>query len=497
MLKRSSGVLLHVSSLPSPFGIGDMGPGAFRFVDFLSAAQQKYWQILPLNPTDAVYGSSPYSSVSAFAVNMLFISPESLVEEGWLSKGDLADHPVFEDGRVNYELVAQYKADLFPKAYAKLKAGKNQKEFQAFCEAQSFWLDDFASFIILKIIFKGTIWNQWPSPLIKREASALAHFRHEQKDSLERIKFYQYLAFSQWAKLKKYAASKGVQLIGDIPIYVNYDSADVWGNPQLFKLDKDLNSVYVAGVPPDYFSETGQRWGNPVYRWDILHQTNYDWWLKRVGHNLKLFDCLRIDHFRGLVAFWQIPAFEKTAVRGEWCDVPTEDFLNAIKRKFPSLPIIAEDLGIITPDVTAVMEKFQLPGMKILLFAFGGDLKTHPYIPENYTENCVVYTGTHDNNTVRGWFENDTSEHEKNNLYTYLGAQPSSRQLPWMMVEMAMKSKASLSIVPLQDLLGLGKEARMNVPATVGGNWEWRALEADFRPPLVKNLRTLTEGTGR
>lgn len=498
MFKRSSGVLLHVSSLPSEFGIGDFGPSAYRFVDFLKSAGQHCWQILPLNPTDAVYGSSPYSSISAFAVNTLFISPELLRQEGWLTADELKIRPDFSDSKVNYETVQEYKATLFAQAFACFFGQKKrQKEYQTFCREQAFWLDDYVLFAVLKRHFAGAIWNRWPTEFVSRNPAFLNKFSSQHQAELDQLKFLQYVAFVQWRELRRYANQHGVALVGDIPIYVNFDSADVWGSPRFFKLNDRCDPVFVAGVPPDYFSVTGQRWGNPVYDWAALKADGYAWWLRRIKHNLSLFDYIRIDHFRGLVAFWQIPAEEKTAVKGEWVAVPVDDFLSTVAKSFAHLPIVAEDLGIITPDVTAVMEKFGLPGMKILLFAFGGEMKTHPYIPENYSSHCVVYTGTHDNNTVRGWVEHDASAHEKQNLAAYLGRPVAPQDLPWALAQVAMRSKAVWAVLPMQDLLGLGAEARMNVPSTTLGNWQWRARPADFSQPLAQSLRQLTVQSDR
>ena len=498
MNNRSSGILLHISSLPSNFGIGDLGPNAYHFVDFLAKTKQHYWQMLPLNPTDGVYGHSPYSSNSAYAANILFISPELLSREGWLSAEEL-DNPKFSQDSVDYESVVAYKNKLFDLAYEHFKKDqKNQVEYKEFCMKNSFWLDDYALFLVLKNHFKLDNWTKWPIEVKAREKSVLDKFKQQYQDAIEKIKFLQYVFFKQWFALKSYCHQKRVRIIGDIPIYVNDDSVDVWTNSELFKLNGNKEPEFVAGVPPDYFSETGQRWGNPVYDWEKLKETRYSWWGQRIKHNLKLFDVVRIDHFRGLVAYWQIPAAETTAVKGEWTAVPTDDFLSTLKQTFPQLPIIAEDLGIITPDVTAAMKKFELPGMKILLFAFDGELEKHPYIPENYVENCVVYTGTHDNNTVRGWFEMEASEETKNKLFNYIGRKIPIYELSWEMIQLAMTSIADTAIFPLQDVLRLGNEARMNKPGTKTGNWKWRLLpDALSDEATATKLLKLTEESQR
>ncbi len=495
---RESGILLHISSLPSLYGIGDLGPGAYRFVDFMAGCGQHNWQVLPFNPTDGVFGNSPYSSISAFAFEPLFLSPDGMVPEGWLQEKDLKPIPRFSEGRVDYDSVRKYKAKVSEAAFIGFKKSKkDSSDYEAFCQENQDWLDDFAVFQSLKKHFGGRVWSDWPVEIRNRKGEALAKIKNLFSEEIEKTKFLQYVFCKQWLGLKRHCEHAKVKLIGDMPIYVNWDSADVWSHPGLFKLDPQGQPLVVAGVPPDYFSKTGQRWGNPIYQWDHLKETHYAWWLRRFEHNLKMFDLLRIDHFRGFIAFWEIPAQEKTAVHGQWVKAPTEDFFNCILSQFPHRPLIAEDLGLITPDVASVRMRLGLPGMKVLLFAFGGDLKTHPYLPENYTHDCVVYTGTHDNNTVRGWFEHDMTPHEGKNLFEYLGRTVGVEDISWVLIELAMKSKADLAIIPMQDILGLGQEGRMNTPATTKGNWEWRLLPGFINPELQERLLSVTANTDR
>ena len=490
--------MLHMSSLPSEFGIGDLGPCAYRFVDFLHNTRQRYWQILPLNPTELFFGNCPYSSSSAFAANTLLISPDLLAKEGWLTKKDIQVDQAFPQERVDYAQVFEYKHLLFELAYKKFeKIQHKPASYFEFCEENEYWLDDFASFVVLKEASPRHVWNKWPREIRDREPEALRAFQQRHEKEIEKAKFLQYVFFQQWAQLRDYARQNGVQILGDIPIYVSFDSADVWAHHGIFKLDHHRDPVYVAGVPPDYFSETGQRWGNPVYNWEHLKHTGYAWWMERVKHNLKLFDRVRIDHFRGLVACWEIPASEPTAVKGHWAQGQSRDFLTTLTSQFPDLPIIAEDLGIITPDVVETMTHFGFPGMKVLVFAFNGDMNTHPYLPHNYGNNCVVYTGTHDNNTVRGWFEKEATPAEKDNFVRYIGRPVSLESAPWELIQVALESTADLAIIPLQDVLGLGSDARMNVPGTITGNWQWRYRPELLTPKIIDKLSKLTTKSRR
>lgn len=492
MKKRGSGILLHITSLPSPYGIGDMGPWAYKFADFLFQTKQRFWQILPLNPTDPIYGNSPYHSISAFSNNLLLISPELMVHDGFLSEKDLEPLPSFPLSRVDYCEVITYKERLFHIAYERFKA-KEKNECEQFYAENSHWLEDFALFIALKAHFKGQIWSDWPQETRDRQPEALQVLSKQLHERIEREKFLQYVFLKQWMSLKEYCNKKDIQIFGDMPIYVDYDSVDVWTAPEMFKLNEIKQPSFVAGVPPDYFSETGQLWGNPVYRWDVLREKKYAWWMRRIKHNLRLFNLVRIDHFRGLVACWEIPASEKTAINGKWVEAPAEDFFKVLHEQFSDSPIIAEDLGIITPDVREVMDRFGFPGMRVLLFAFGDDLATNPYLPHNHVKNCVLYTGTHDNNTTRGWFENEATPEIKEKLFRYLGREVSAHDIHWELIRLAMMSVANMVIFPLQDILGLGEEARMNRPSTAEGNWEWRFLPDQLTPTLAQRLLEMTE----
>ena len=497
MKRRGSGILLHITSLPSAYGIGDLGPEAYRFADFLAETKQSIWQILPLNPTDLAHGNSPYQSVSAFAGNPLLISPELMVRDGFLAQSDVENVPGYQIRPIDYRAVIASKERIFRVAYERLQQEGKRHEYERFCAENSSWLDDFALFMALKGHFTQKGWTEWPQEVQERQRDALGSLRRELHDTIEKTKFLQYVFFKQWRSLKDYCNQRGIQIFGDIPIYVIHESADVWANPELFTLDDERKPTVVAGVPPDYFSETGQLWGNPIYRWDVLRERGYGWWIQRVGHNLKLFDLIRIDHFRGLIGYWEVPAGETNAVNGKWVEAPAEDFFNALLRRFPQLPIIAEDLGVITPEVREIMHRFELPGMKVLLFAFGEDLPTNPYIPHNLPRNCVLYTGTHDNNTVRGWFEREATPEIKKRLFHYLGREVPADRIHLELIRLAMMSVANMVIVPMQDILGLREEARMNRPATSQGNWQWQLLPEQLQPSVAERLLEMTELYGR
>jgi 4-alpha-glucanotransferase len=498
MKSRRSGVLLHITSLFSPYGIGDMGASAYTFADFLSRSKQSFWQILPLNPTDAINGNSPYSGSSAFAGNLLLISPDFLAREGFLKRSEMKPPFDFPGERVDYAAAKAYKESIFSAAYAHFKAaGCPNEEYEKFCLENSYWLDDFALFTALKLYFDGKTWSEWPHEIRDREETALEKMKMKFSGKIEAEKFSQYLFFKQWFSLKDYCNKLGISIIGDMPIYVNFDSSDVWKHPDIFKIDERKRPVFVSGVPPDYFSKTGQLWSNPVYNWEALKKTGYQWWIDRMRHALKLFDAVRIDHFRGLAASWEVPSSEKTAVNGKWAAAPVYDFLNTMLEKIPGLPIIAEDLGLITPDVKEVMRHFGFPGMKVLLFAFGEDNPEHPYLPHNYDNNCIVYTGTHDNNTVRGWVEKEASAEELRRLEDYSGIDVSRGEIHWDLIRLAMMSAGKLVIFPMQDILGLGHASRMNVPGVSNGNWEWRLLPASLTTALSDKLARVTKLYGR
>jgi 4-alpha-glucanotransferase len=495
---RGSGILLHISSLPSPCGIGDVGPAAFNFADFLLQAKQSYWQVLPLNPTDQVCGNSPYSTVSSYAGNTMLISPELLVQSGFLTDEDIARQPSFPAGRCDYSLVIPYKAQLLRTAYNRYRAtGLERDAFKAFCTHNRDWLDDYALFKVIKGRNKGKPWNEWEPSCRDRDTHQLNYIKETYEDDIEREQWLQYIFYKQWASLKAYCNARGIRIIGDMPMYVNLDSVDVWTNTEIFKLDTNKRPLFSAGVPPDYFSATGQLWGNPVYNWEVLKKTGFKWWLERMARYMTLYDIVRIDHFRGFVAFWEVPAHEQTAINGVWVDAPAAEFFKKLIKKFPSLSLIAEDLGVITDDVRDIMQRFGFPGMKVLQFAFSEDLPTHPYLPHNYTPHCVVYTGTHDNNTTRGWFEQETTAEDRRRLFNYLGREVSADEIPHEFIRLAMMSVAKTVIFPLQDILRLGAESRMNRPGTTHGNWEWRVTPDQITAAYADNLSTLTRTFGR
>ncbi|MBN3041271.1 MAG: 4-alpha-glucanotransferase [Candidatus Omnitrophica bacterium] len=496
--KRGSGVLLHITSLPSEYGIGDLGPGAYSFADFLAETRQSYWQILPLNPTISACGYSPYSSISAFAGNPMFISPKILLDEGLLKEADLSSQPEFPQERCDYNQVTVYKEKILNRVYEHFKIKSLQRdEFNNFCKDQAFWLDDYALFKVIRNSNNKIAWNVWDKPLRDRSQKELDKIKILHEADIEKEKFFQFLFFKQWFSLKNYCNQRNIGLIGDIPIYVNYDSVDVWKNTSIFKLDKEKEPAFVAGVPPDYFSSTGQLWGNPVYDWDALKKSDYKWWVSRLKHNLCFFDILRIDHFRGLVSFWQVPGTEETAVNGQWKKVPTKDFFSVLFKNIKEVAIIAEDLGLITDDVRIALKRLGFPGMKVLHFAFADNNSMHPYLPHTYIENCVVYTGTHDNNTSLGWFRKDASENEKIKLVKYIGRENENVDVSWALIRLAMASVASMALFPLQDILNLDESSRMNIPSTPQGNWAWRFKPEQLTEQVRNKLKELTEIYGR
>jgi len=502
---RTSGILLHPTSLPGRFGIGDLGPEAYAFVDFLAGAGQRYWQVLPLGPTG--YGDSPYASFSAFAGNTLLVSPERLREEGLLSEADLSDVPELPEERVEFGEVTKLKESLLRRAFENFKRSGEvalRASFESFARLSSAWLEDYALFRALKDARGGAAWNTWEPELVRRDPRALAAARQELGDLVEAQKFYQFLFFHQWGALKRYANERDVRVVGDIPIFVAHDSADVWTHPYLFKLDDMGAPRVVAGVPPDYFSATGQLWGNPLYDWERLRADDYRWWVERVRATLSVVDILRIDHFRGFAAYWEIPGGDTTAVNGRWVPAPGRELFESIGRALGRLPIIAEDLGVITPDVEELRDGFGFPGMRILQFAFGGDPKNQD-LPHNYVKNCVVYTGTHDNDTTVGWFNSAAGagstrdaaqiERERNFCLDYLKSD--GAEIHWDFVRAVLASVADTAVVPAQDLLGLGTEARMNLPATTSGNWAWRYRPGALDEETRRRLRHLTALYGR
>lgn len=487
---RSYGLLLHISSLPSAWGIGDLGPAAHAFARALAEIGAKIWQFLPLNPTSTFIGNSPYSSPSAFAGNPLFISPELLIRDGFLGYGDLdAAHAAIPPGglvqnpsQVNFEAVSAHRRSLLHAAFksSRDKLSYNQG-YADFCARHSHWLHDYARFVSLKEAFGGEAWFRWPEGYARRSPAALEEWDVKERDAIEREKFVQYLFFSQWAELREECRRAGVSLLGDVPIYVNHDSADVWMNPECFSLGDDLQPLTVSGVPPDYFSPVGQRWGNPVYRWEVMEQDDFAWWKRRLSHILELADMVRLDHFRGFCAYWDIPAEEETAVNGVWKPVPGKALFSSLKRHFDDLPFLAEDLGVITPDVRELMRDFDLPGMHVLQFAFSGDyFAENNDIPHKHSKNAFVYTGTHDNPATKDWFL-CAGQKERDNLAAYAGREVSGENASETLIRQAFASTASHAVLPVQDILNLGAEGRMNTPGVAGGNWAWRLAPEQLR----------------
>lgn len=503
---RASGVLLHPTSLPGRFGIGDLGAAAYDFIDFLAASRQSLWQVLPLGPTG--YGDSPYQCFSAFAGNPLLVSLEALVEDGLLSAADLAGAPDFPADEVDYGPVIEFRTRLLRRAYdnaLKDSSAAIREEFGAFCEQAQAWLDDYALYRSIKDAHGGAEWAKWDEYLRAREDQALHFFRENHRREIEAHKFFQYLFFKQWLKLAHYANDQGIRIIGDLPIFVAHDSADVWAHPELFELDAAGQPLAVAGVPPDYFSDTGQLWGNPLYRWDVMKKDGYTWWIERIRATLAQVDIVRFDHFRGFEKYWAVPAGETTAINGEWREGPGAALFEAIRGALGKLPIIAEDLGFITKEVHQLRDKFDFPGMRILQFAFGTDPQADDFKPYNFPKNCVVYTGTHDNDTIIGWFtsagtgdstrcEAEVNE-ERQFVLKYLGTD--GHEINWDFIRLAFSSVADTAIVPLQDVLGIGAAGRMNVPARESGNWGWRYRAEMLTRELSRRLAEMADVYGR
>ncbi|MEM8779048.1 MAG: 4-alpha-glucanotransferase [Cyanobacteria bacterium P01_G01_bin.49] len=495
--QRASGILLHPTSLPSRFGIGDLGEGPYRFIDFLEASGQTLWQVLPLGPTG--YGNSPYLSYSALAGNPLLISPDILYGDGLVTEEDLESFPDFPDDYVDYDLVIQTKFPLLRKASNAFKDRGSEElwqGFQTFCHRHAYWLDDYALFMSIHEAHDGKGWHQWDSDIAKREPQAIQAWTEKLADEIFYHKFLQFEFFRQWQGIKEYANERNVRIFGDIPIYVAYDGADAWAHSDIFCIDPETNEIeLMAGVPPDYFSATGQLWGNPVYNWEKVQENNFKWWIQRFKGTLEYLDVVRIDHFRGFQAYWGVPKGETTAMNGEWMEAPGEQFFERLKEELGELPIVAEDLGVITPEVEELRDKFEFPGMKILHFAFDSD-RANPFLPYNYANrNCVVYTGSHDNNTTVGWFA-QRSFAEKARVTDYLGGL-CSEGIHWSLIRLAMGSVANQAIFPLQDILGLEGSSRMNTPGLADGNWTWRYRPEMLTPELIDYLHSVTELYGR
>jgi 4-alpha-glucanotransferase len=493
---RASGVLLHVTSLPSPYGIGDMGPAAFAWVDRLREAGQSWWQALPLGPTGC--GDSPYQALSSFAGNGLLMSPELLLEDGLLD-AKACKGQSFSSNAVDYGAVIQFKHRLLDQIWGNFSAGARKdlgQDYEIFCHRQAHWLEDYALFRALKRKFHGVSYLEWPAELVRRTPAAMAQARQQLSQQMDKVRFAQFLIFEQAQRLKEYAHSRGVGLIGDLPFFVSPDSSDVWTHPELFLLDEQCRPRFVAGVPPDYFSENGQLWGNPVYDWDALRQTGFRFYIDRLLVLLAHVDVIRLDHFRAFADAWHVPADAKTARAGCWIPGPGGEFFRAVQEEIGFLPFIAEDLGVITPDVCALRDEFRIPGTKVLQFAFDGN-PGNPHLPENYSTNTVVYTGTHDNNTTRGWFEG-LPYAERKRVWSYLNrAEGDSNEIAEELLRLSWSSVAALAITPLQDLLNLGDEARMNLPGSTDAHWRWRCTEEMLHSSTFRRLRDVTATSNR
>ncbi len=491
---RSSGILLHPTSLPGPYGSGDLGASSYHFVDWLLVAGQKLWQMLPLGPVGM--GDSPYMCLSAFAGEPMLIDLQELTERGWLPKRELQDHPVFNQSKVHYGDVKTFRMSKLRIAsdnfFAK-DAKAEMEEFHSFCKKQKSWLEDYSLFMSLIQKYNGAEWSTWDADLVRRTPGAIKSIRKELAQEIRFWEFTQWCFFRQWFALKNYANERGVKIVGDIPIFIAFQSADVWANQHLFHLDKERKPKFVAGVPPDYFSVTGQRWGNPLYDWKAMHEENYSWFIDRIRTTLALVDIVRIDHFRGFAGYWEIPATEATAVKGRWVKGPAAKLFDAIEKKLGKMPIIAEDLGEITPDVIELRDRYDFPGMRILQFAFAADAKNN-FLPHNYIANTVVYSGTHDNDTTIGWFKSAT-EREREFVKKYVGTD--GKEIQWDLIRIAAQSVAVMAVFPMQDVLGLGTEARMNMPGHALGNWSWRFVWDQVQHWHALKLYEITALTNR
>ncbi len=501
---RASGILLHITSLPSQSGIGDLGREAYEFIDFLASADQSFWQVLPLHPTG--YGNSPYQCFSVFAGNPLLISLDKLAEEGLLPRSDLECAPPLPAQRVSYAATIGFKSPLLRKSFTSFNrslSSTSYHKFEAFTEENAFWLDDYALFMALKDAHNGLAWTTWEDDIRQRQPQALEQWRQRLVPEVQYHRYLQYQFFKQWAELKQYGNGQGIRIIGDMVLFVALDSADIWSHQELFHLDANGRPTVVAGVPPDYFSNTGQLWGNPLYRWDVLAKDGYSWWIRRFKVMLKMTDIIRLDHFRGFEKYWEIPSTDTTAVNGRWVEGPGANLFEAVREALGTVPVIAEDLGLITPEVEALREQLGFPGTMVLQFAFSP--RDESSKPHNYPRNCVVYTGTHDNDTVVGWFRAagtgsstrnpQEMEAERKFALKYIGGD--GKEINWDFIRLALASVAHTAIIPLQDILGLGSEARMNLPGTVEGNWEWRFTFDMLTQEIRSRLREMTDVYGR
>ena len=494
--ERMSGVLLHVTSLPSYGGVGDFGPAAYAFMDFLAEAKQRLWQVLPLSPTG--YGSSPYSALSAFAGNPLLVSLEKLVTDGWLAQERIERLPG-HNGAADFGAAMLLKLPLVEEAagnFLDQSTDEQRAGFHAFCEENVAWLTDYASFTVLRRRFGYVSWHEWPEEYAQRKSDAMTALLTEAARELAVEQAVQYFFNEQWRALRAYGSARRVQVLGDVAIFVNYDSADVWTHPEMFELDERGRPIRVSGVPPDYFSATGQRWGNPLYKWGLLKERGFDWWVARIRRALALYDSVRLDHFRGFEAYWSIAAEDETAINGQWVKAPGLELFQRLREVFGELPFIAEDLGLITAQVNELREHFGMPGMRILQFGFA-DRSSHLYLPHRYVPNTVAYTGTHDNNTTLGWWRDDIGDQERENVRAYLGEIRHDGEIVWAMMRAAAASVANLCIFPLQDVLHLGSEARMNKPSGTNGNWNWRYDLNGLHPDFARKLADLMAVTDR
>jgi 4-alpha-glucanotransferase len=490
--RRRAGILLHPTSLASRHGIGDLGERADEWIEFLAAAGARLWQILPLGPLG--YGASPYAALSAFAGNPLLISLDRLVDDGWLTAAEAAAVPGSEAGPVDYRVVHQAKPAALALAHARFVAsGRQPDAYRAFVAREAGWLEDWALFAALREHFTDRPWTAWEPAVRRRQPEALVAWRERLAQRIEYHRFVQWVFFEQWGRVRHLANTRGIQILGDLPIFVAHDSADVWARPEIFALDERGQPTVVAGVPPDLFSATGQRWGNPLYRWEVLAERGYDWWVERLRATLAMVDLVRIDHFRGFESYWEVPADEATAVKGVWRPGPGKAFFDAMERALGALPIVVEDLGLITPEVTALREALGYPGMRVLQFAFNNG-PANPYLPFHYERSAVVYTGTHDNDTTVGWYA-AAGEEERDLVRRYLGV--SGTDIAWDLIRVALSSVAEVAVAPLQDLLSLGSEARMNVPGQLEGNWTWRVAPGALRPEVAARFRGLCHLYGR
>ncbi len=492
--KRGAGILQHISSLPSPFGIGDLGPEAEQFADFLHSSRQSYWQFLPLNPTEEGQGHSPYSSISSRAGNTLFISPQLLATEGVLDYEELQQYHLTQENKINYPEAEKVKLEIFEKAWKNFQHGKAhhlQHGYKAFCTKEAYWLDDFSLYMVLKKNHSSQPWFEWPEEYKLREKRSLKKLLSDNEEQIKKIQWLQFLFAKQWLGLKTYCNDRGIKFFGDLPFYVSYDSVDVWAHRELFSLDKEGNMIGAAGVPPDAFSNDGQLWGMPVFLWNVHKKQHFAWWIERLKKNMELLDILRLDHFRAFADYWEVSAEEATARNGKWSPGPGSEFFKAVKKELKELPFIAEDLGEINDAVYQLRDEFAFPGMKVLQFAFGHEMPQSIYIPHNYSENFVAYTGTHDNNTIRGWYRQEGKHHHWQ-LQQYIGKPLSEENIHLEMGRLAYSSVANIVILPMQDVLGLDEKARMNTPASGEKNWEWRLLPGQITAETGEQLREWT-----